>query len=61
MKLKSTIQSILCCVGYHKWKFEMYTTKHGYAIGDKCSRCGVWSKKHSIKSEWTTEQYDNEF
>ena len=54
--VKNIIRNLSCCVGRHKWKFEIYYGRYGVAVGDKCSVCGLWSERNSIRSEWPKEK-----
>ena len=33
-----------CMIGIHTWKLHTYFLRPGYAVGDKCLRCGIWRK-----------------
>lgn len=54
---KRFVEWLLCLCGKHEWEFKVWTTRGGIAIGDKCSRCGVWSKSAIRKPYPDLEEY----
>ena len=50
---KSIVGKLLCLIGIHDWEFSCHILEYGAAIGDKCNRCGKWSKESARKEvDW---------
>jgi len=49
------IKRLLCMFGKHDWKFMVWPSRGGMAVGDKCIRCGLWSARNSIRVQTKKE------
>lgn len=53
--MNSFVGRCLCLFGRHSWRFRVWTTRGGIAIGDKCERCGLWSSS-ALRQAYNKDQ-----
>ena len=51
MKIDKLLDKIRCFLGLHVWKLEYVSNRAGFALGDRCQKCGLWSND-SLRRPW---------